>query len=255
MTGADDGGLRMVSQTKLPGREMVRAFVRVFLLLLLVVPSSAVAQEWQGAEVYPVGRIIDGDTVELLRDGTAVKVRLIGVDTPETVHPQKPVEWYGREASTFLRNLLQGESVFLVYDAQRVDKYGRVLAYLYRAPDGLFVNAEIVRQGYGHAYTVFPFRHMEEFRALEAAAREAQRGLWGDIGQTQTLGSTNPSVSPATVLEPSPAGSEALTVYLTKTGTKYHRDGCRFLAKSKIPVALEEAKRKAGPCKVCKPPR
>jgi micrococcal nuclease len=92
-----------------------------------------------------------------------VKARLIGVDTPETVHPSKPVEHYGREASLFLTNLLKGESVYAVYDQERTDRYGRTLAYLFRAPDGLFVNAEIIRQGYGHAYTRFPFRHMELF--------------------------------------------------------------------------------------------
>ena len=64
-------------------------------------------------------------------------VRLIGVDTPETVHPNKPVKAYGKEASNFTKNLLLGESVYLRYDVERIDQYGRLLAYLYRAPDGL----------------------------------------------------------------------------------------------------------------------
>ena len=68
------------------------------------------------------------------------------MDTPETVHPQKPVERFGKEASAFTRNLLLGEPVYLRFDTDRTDKYGRLLAYLYRAPDGLFVNLEIVRQ-------------------------------------------------------------------------------------------------------------
>ena len=101
-------------------------------------------------------------------------VRLIGVDTPETVHPQKAVEAFGKEASAFTRNLLLGEEVYLRFDhktasvvgelTDKIDKYGRMLAYLYRVPDGLFVNLEIVRQGYGHAYTQFPFKHIELFR-------------------------------------------------------------------------------------------
>ena len=107
-----------------------------------------------------------------------MKVRLIGVDTPETVHPQKPVEFYGRESSLFLKNLLRGESVHVVYGQERVDGYGRTLAYLYRAPDGLFVNLEIIRQGYGHAYTQFSFRHMELFTGYQRWARETGKGLW-----------------------------------------------------------------------------
>ena len=105
--------------------------------------------------------MIDGDTVKIDYNGKATNVRLIGVDTPETVHPSKPVEAYGKEASNFTKNLLQGESVYLRFDIDKTDKYGRLLAYLYRAPDGLFVNLEIVRQGYSHAYTQFPFKHME----------------------------------------------------------------------------------------------
>ena len=80
--------------------------------------------------------------------------------------------------SAFTRNLLRGESVYLKYGLERADRYERLLAYLYRAPDGLFVNAEIVRQGYGHAYVQFPFEHMDEFVALQARAREAGKGLW-----------------------------------------------------------------------------
>ena len=140
---------------------------------------DTVAQEWNGAEVYTISYVVDGDTVALLgRDGGLVKVRLIGVDTPETVHPSKPVEHYGREASLFLTNLLKGESVFVVYGLERTDRYGRTLAYLFRAPDGLFVNAEIIRQGYGHAYTRFPFKHMELFKGYQRLAQESGKGLW-----------------------------------------------------------------------------
>jgi len=141
--------------------------------------ADAIVQDWKDAEVYPISYVVDGDTVALLsKDGVLVKARLIGVDTPETVHPSKPVEHYGREASLFLTNLLKGESVYVVYDQERTDRYGRTLAYLFRAPDGLFVNAEIIRQGYGHAYTRFPFRHMELFKDYERLAQESGKGLW-----------------------------------------------------------------------------
>lgn len=128
-----------------------------------------------GAETTGVcTRVVDGDTIVVSGVG---KVRLIGVDTPETKHPAKPVERFGREASRFTAKLVEGKRVRLEYDWQRVDRYGRTLAYVYLA-DGTFVNAEIVKQGYGYAYTKYPFKYLEEFRALEREAREAERGLW-----------------------------------------------------------------------------
>ena len=127
-----------------------------------------------------VRRVVDGDTIEVIMNGVPTKVRLIGVDTPETVHPRKPVEFYGREASRFTKGLLTGREVRLEYErgGMSKDRYGRVLAYVYREPDGLFVNAEIVRLGYGHAYTRYPFKYMDQFRQYEREAREAGRGLW-----------------------------------------------------------------------------
>ena len=119
---------------------------------------------------YEVIRIVDGDTVIISYEAVHTTVRLIGVDTPETKHPNRGEEKYGREASVFLQNLLQGESVYLRFDDQNTtDLYGRTLAYLYRAPDGLFVNLEIVRQGYGVAYTAFPFGHINYFVILTNA--------------------------------------------------------------------------------------
>jgi micrococcal nuclease len=112
-----------------------------------------------------------------LEDGRKEKVRLIGVDTPETVHPQKPVEYFGKEASAFTRRMVEGKEVRLEFDWQQRDKYGRLLAYVY-LPDGSFLNAEIIKQGYGFAYTRFPFKYLEEFRQCEKEAREQKRGLW-----------------------------------------------------------------------------
>jgi endonuclease YncB( thermonuclease family) len=92
-----------------------------------------------------VMRAIDGDTLEL---STGEKVRLIGVDTPETKDPRKPVEYFGKEATAFTQRTVAGKRVRLEYDQQRQDKYGRTLAYVY-LENGAFVNAEIIRQGYG----------------------------------------------------------------------------------------------------------
>jgi len=119
--------------------------------------------------------VIDGDTIVL---NNTEKVRLIGVDTPETKHPQKPVEYFGKEASAFTKKILEGKTVRVEYDQEAKDKYGRTLAYVY-LEDGTFLNAEIIKQGYGHAYTKFPFKYLEEFRQYEREARENKRGLWG----------------------------------------------------------------------------
>lgn len=121
-----------------------------------------------------VTRVVDGDTIVL--DGNE-KVRLIGVDTTEIVHPSKPVEYFSKEASEFTRSIVEGKRVRLEFDWQRTDKYGRTLAYVY-LEGGMFVNLEIVRQGYGFAYTKYPFKYMEEFREAERQARESNRGLW-----------------------------------------------------------------------------
>jgi endonuclease YncB( thermonuclease family) len=127
-----------------------------------------------------VARVVDGDTLEL---DNGEKVRLIGVDAPETVHPSKPVEAFGLEASRFTHDALTGELVRLTYDQNTAatayrDHFGRLLAYIVRARDDLDFNAELVKAGYAHAYTKYPFDRIGEFRRYEREAREQGRGLW-----------------------------------------------------------------------------
>ena len=150
-------------------------------LLAVVLTASAAAS----ADAQVVERVVDGDTIVVQGVG---RVRLIGVDTPETVHPGRAVEFFGREASAFTKRLLEGRRVRLEYDRERTDRYGRTLAYVHLA-DGTFANAEIVRQGYGHAYTRFPFRHLDRFRQLEREARAAGRGLWDPSASPAVAGS------------------------------------------------------------------
>ncbi len=146
----------------------VKASMPVILLILLSFTLSF------ANDLLRVKRVIDGDTL-LLTNGD--RVRLIGVDTPETKHPQKPVERFGKEAYLFTKGMVEGKEVRLDYDWQRRDKYGRLLAYVY-LKDGIFLNAEIIKQGYGFAYTKFPFKYLEEFRKYEREARENKKGLW-----------------------------------------------------------------------------
>lgn len=136
--------------------------------------------------VYRCTYVVDGDTIVLELPGGRRFCRLIGVDTPETVHPTKGVEYYGKEASGFLKGLVEGKDVRIGYDGRRptYDKYHRRLVYVYLDGDPpLFVNREILARGYGHLYASHPFAFEEDFRAAEASARRGGRGLWARVGK------------------------------------------------------------------------
>ena len=161
----------------------------VFLLLLLL---GLFASRWEDRTgdtlAGTVVKVVDGDTLLVDVVGDARRIRLIGVDTPETVHPNKPVQHYGREASAFTKRTLSGRRVWLEYDVAPLDKYQRHLAYVWlEKPDsdeeavrrGLF-NARLLLEGYGRAVTIQPnVRYADRFVRFEAEAREAGRGLWG----------------------------------------------------------------------------
>jgi micrococcal nuclease len=126
-----------------------------------------------------VVRVVDGDTIGVLVAGRREKVRYIGVDTPETHHPTKPVQCFGRAAAAFNARLVGGERVRLVRDVEERDRFGRLLAYVYRVRDGLFVNAELARLGYARTLTIAPdVRYAARFAALAREARVAGRGVW-----------------------------------------------------------------------------
>jgi len=126
-----------------------------------------------------VVRVVDGDTVVVRTGGHDERVRYIGVDTPESVKPGTPVQCFAKAASAENRRLVEGQEVRLVGDAEARDRYGRMLAYVYRQPDGLFVNAELARRGFAVTLTIPPnVRFADRFRALARQAREAGRGLW-----------------------------------------------------------------------------
>jgi micrococcal nuclease len=127
-----------------------------------------------------IERVVDGDTVIVSINGNSERLRLIGIDTPETVKPNTPVQCFGPEASAFTKSLLpKGTAVRVVRDVEARDAYDRLLGYIYRAQDGLFVNLEIVRQGYANLLTFPPnVAHVDEFRVAAEAARTAHLGLW-----------------------------------------------------------------------------
>ena len=158
------------------------------LLILAVAVYTATAGDDSGgspaSEQKSVGkviRVVDGDTIHVMVGGRDETVRYIGVDTPESVKPGTPVECFAKRASAFNQRLVEGEKVRLVRDAEARDRYGRLLAYVYRVrgKQKVFVNAALVRRGYAVPLTIPPnVAHAEKFRQLASAARRAGRGLW-----------------------------------------------------------------------------
>ncbi len=130
-----------------------------------------------------VVRVVDGDTIRVRLDGREERVRYIGVDTPESVKPGTPVQCYAKRASAANAALVAGRRVRLVGDVEQRDRYGRLLAYVYREPDGAFVNAQLVRDGYARTLTIAPnVAHARQLAQLAQTARRSGRGLWGACG-------------------------------------------------------------------------
>lgn len=210
----------------------------------------------QSSIVGTVDRVIDGDTIRVRIGDRVETVRYIGMDTPETVHPTRGIEPYGLAASAFNQILVEGKQVRLELDVEPRDLYGRLLAYVYT--DSLFVNAELIRQGYAQVLTVPPnVRHVEEFIRLQREARRAGEGLWDFETVAQAVPflvqvARNTGVS--TIVDRSDT-DETVIVYITRTGTKYHLAGCHHLRQSRIPITLTEARKRGySACSACKPP-
>lgn len=140
---------------------------------------------------YKVVRFTDGDTIAVDMNGKTETVRLIGVDTPETHDPRKPVQCYGPAAAAFTKNTITaaGSVVRLAADSQDTDRdrYGRLLRYVY-LPDGTLFNEKLISDGYGFYYPYFPFTKKAEFSAAEKQAQAANKGLWGNCHPTATDG-------------------------------------------------------------------
>jgi micrococcal nuclease len=135
--------------------------------------------------LYKVTEFVDGDTIAVDMNGTTEKVRFIGVDTPETHDPRKAVQCFGQAAAAFTKNFIGANPVRLEADPINTnrDRYNRLLRYVY-TNDNQLVNAEIIKQGYGFAYTSFPFQKVDEFTSYEQTARSANKGLWGSCTPT-----------------------------------------------------------------------
>jgi len=178
LSGGGIGSAYASPPGKHPAADRVRAAVDLLVSKVHHREEPAPAPAPTPAPAEPlrtVVRVVDGDTVVL--DGNE-KVRLIGINTPETVDPRRPVQKFGKEASARTKALLDGKRVRVEYDVEAKDRYGRTLGYLF-LEDGTFVNLSLVEDGFASAYRYPPnVKYAERFRDAERAARAAGRGLW-----------------------------------------------------------------------------
>jgi len=193
------------------------------------------AGRWQVVEVLGPERLI-------IRNADVQRtVRLLGVAEPQTQTPKDQLPANHLLAVDFLKNLLAGEEVF-VLDSHRnpADPEPLEAVKLFRAPDSLYVNLEMVRQGYAQVNPAGLAGELDLFSTYQERARLTGKGLWNE----------------SLLLIPVVTAPRGLTVYVTKTGKKYHRADCQFLSKSKIPMSLDEARKRGfTPCRVCNPPQ
>jgi len=161
-------------------KRLIVAIVVVLAGLVLASPAQAYPTMPPGVQgPFTVIKVVDGDTI-WVDNGGRMKIRMIGLDTPETVDPRKPVQCFGREASAQAKTILGGQQVHLETDPSQdsVDKYGRTLAYVWTSSGRLF-NLDMIADGYAHEYTYYlPYRYQADFKAAENDARTQSRGLW-----------------------------------------------------------------------------
>lgn len=132
--------------------------------------------------LFEIAEVVDGDTIKIYNDGATVTVRLIGINTPEVVDPRKPVQCYGKEASSKLKELLKNKKVILESDLSQddVDKYGRWLRYVF-FEEGTSVNLWMIENGFAYEYTYEnPYKYQKIFKEAEKRAKDLQVGLWDE---------------------------------------------------------------------------
>ena len=158
---------------------MTATYKRAIIIALIFALSAALFAKNRQAGLYQVTEVYDGDTIAVNMNGTLEKIRLIGVDTPETKDPRKPIQCYGPEASAYSHHILDHAKVRLVADplSTNRDRYNRLLRYVYLS-DGSFYNKKLLQAGYARAYTGFPFSRSKDFTIAEQAAKDTHLGLW-----------------------------------------------------------------------------
>jgi len=172
-------------------------------------------------KLYKVVSVVDGDTIKVIYNGNTESVRLVGIDTPETVHPTKPVQCFGKEASNKMKKLVEGKTVKLMVDKKGTerDKYKRLLRHIY-LEDGTFVNKEMVKQGYAYAYLTYPFEYKEDFKKAESEAKKNKLGLWADGVCNNFSTTSNTKTKPVETKPESTTKVEEQSTATTETTSK-----------------------------------
>lgn len=157
----------------------LKKIILIICCLILILTGCSKNLEKNGA--YNVTRVVDGDTIVVHVNGVDEKIRLTGVDTPESVHPDKTKNVpYGKVSSDYVKDLLSGKKVYLEYDVSKTDRYGRILAYVY-LEDGVMLNKLLLEEGQGVLLTVPPnVKYADEFVKAEKQAKKNKKGLWAN---------------------------------------------------------------------------
>ncbi len=194
-------------------------------------PSVAGTASTVSTGLVKVIRVIDGDTIEI--EG-GERVRYIGIDTPETVDPRKPVQCFGVEASRKNKELAEGKEIRLEKDITDKDKYGRLLRYVWIGES--MINLELVKQGFASSYSYPPdIKHQDDFVKAEREARDAKRGLWGAPCQENTNATAPVAVPSPTDTGANASGSCVIKGNVNSSGEMiYHLPGCGSYDKTKI---------------------
>lgn len=205
-----------------------------------VVGESLLANEdIRKSPTYQVLRVTDGDTIHINYNGKNEKVRLIGLDTPETKDPRKPIQCFGREATAKMTELAENKNIRLEFDKTQGerDKYGRLLAFVY-SEDSKNLAYEMIRQGYGNEYTYNsnPYKYQNEFKEAARKAREENKGLWaentcaGNTAKPAGTPTTQPQATPAPTPTPASQPQQSQSACVIKgnegrNGKIYHMPG------------------------------
>jgi len=196
-------------------------------------------------DLFSITSVVDGDTFKADINGAVKTIRVIGIDTPETVDPRKPVECFGVEASNKAKAVLSGQKVRLEYDPTQgeLDKYARTLRHVF-LQDGTNFGLLMIKEGYAHEYTyAVPYKYQFEFKVAQKQATEAKAGLWGDVCQSATAIETpNTSLAP---VQGDGSGNCLIKGNISSKGEKiYHVIGCR----SYNQTVIDESKRERWFC-------
>lgn len=224
------------------GRKSLAAAI---LSITIFLPSALAAtpQTEQGR----VTSVVDGDTFKVKLGKKVETVRIIGIDTPETKDPRKPVQCYGKEASKKLTKILRGKTVTLEKNpAEDRDKYKRLLRYVLLKNED--IGASMIEEGYAFSYKTYPHPRLEDYNALEVTARDGSKGLWGSICEYKTNGAatssakSQPKVIPSTSSSSMPSTSSCVIKgnISSKKEKIFHAPGCGSYTQTQIDESAGE---------------